>query len=172
MDIWTSRPNILSRPLIVYCLCWKKEINVSHNKGLFSSSSPEQAASVLWRSAKEMESRTWGRLAETYRLAAILVIRIVGRVNDKFNHYHHCRRIKSGMALFGKCLHIHAKDNIPLLYQKFQLPVLQNKFNKFISLFGKLFLVTLETWIKFTVLLQPAIWKQWDTLCAIIVVMC
>ena len=73
----------------------------------------------------------------------------------------HRRRIKSGMALFGKCFHIHAKDNIPPLEQKFQLPVLQNKFNKFISFFGKLFLVTLETWIKFTVFfLQHAILKQ------------
>ena len=106
---------------------------------------------------KEMESRTCEGLPEVYRLAVILVICVIGGVNDKSHHYHHHFRIKSGMAFFGKCFHIHAKDNIPLLYQKFELPVLQNKFNKFISLFGKLFLVTLETWIKFTVLLQPAI---------------
>ena len=159
MDKWHHHPTPcrrwkcpLSRPLIVYCLYWKQEINVGHNKGLFSSSSPDQAASVLWRCAKEMESPPWGRLAEVYRLAVILVICVMGGVNDKFHHYHYHRRIKSGMALFGKCFHIHAKDNIPLLYQKFELPVLQNKFNKLISLFGKFFQVTLESWIKFTVL--------------------
>ena len=114
----------------------------------------------------EMESRTWEELPEVYRLAVILVICVMGEVNDKFHHYHHRRRIKSGMALRGKCFHIHAKNNIPPLYQKFQLPVLQNKFIKFISLFGKLFLVTLETWMKFTVLFYSQPFENNKTHCA------
>ena len=57
------------------------------------------------------------------------------------------------------------KDNIPRLYQKSQLPELQNKGKKFISLFGKPFLVTLETWIKFTVLFYSQLFENNETYC-------
>ena len=52
-------------------------------------------------------------MPEVYSLAVILVIYVIGGVNDKSHHYHHHLRIKSGMAFFGKCFHIHAERQHP-----------------------------------------------------------
>ena len=120
---------------------------------------------------KKMESRTWEELPEVYRLAVILVICVIGAVDEKYHHYHSSHKIWNGViweVFFYSC-----QGQYPAALPEVSVAraseqgqeIHQPLWQTFPGYSGDLDKI-------YRPFLQPAIWKQWNTMRVITVVMC